>query len=284
MKTEHKVLSVLAAATTAAVIGAAAVSAAGLGESGEGIKPFTVNGSEPITITVPLDESAQCGAASVTAEFDAGTLPAGNYKFSAREVLDIDAERAFYDAIDNGITAYPMVVVDISLYTADGQEIHDVTPTITLETEVPCAFNAIGIYKDGKIEWVAYYYDNGYEFPDVNENVKLYTATFKAPHLSRFVFASLYRQPDEPIAPPDDDHSVPDTEPVEQTSVTSNTDTSKTNTDKDISKTETSVKPDTSEGYKTGDYSNVMALVFAIMSIAALGTALFATKAKRSSK
>lgn len=284
MKIEYKVFSALAVATAAVTIGAAVASAAGLGESGEGVKPFTVNGNEPVTITVPLDESAQCGSASVTAEFDAGALPEGSYKLSAREVLDMDAERAFYDAIDNGITANPLVVVDISLYTADGQEIHDVTPTITLETEVPCAFNAIGIYKDGKIEWVAYYYDNGYEFPDVNENVKLYTAAFKAPHLSRFVFASLYREPSEPIAPPDDDHSVPETEPVEQTSVTSNTDTSKTNTDKDISKTETSVKPNTSEGYKTGDYRNTTALVFALMSAAALGTALVATKSKRSSK
>ena len=283
MKTEHKILSALAVATAVATIGAAAVSAAGLGESVEGVKPFSVESDYPISITVPLEGNPALGAASITADFEAGMLPAGDYKLSAREVVDNDAVSAFFLDAGQGADAFDLVVVDISLYTADGQEIHDVTPTITLTTENSCFFNIVAVYQDGQIERLVYL-DNENEYPQANK------ISAKANHLSRFIFASLIsevsRIEDEPIAPPpDDDEKNTESQeilPNGDNSTTSSDDSKTNNTDN--SKADTSVKPETSEGYKTGDNGNTAALVFAVLSAAALGTALLATKSKKSTK
>ena len=285
MSIDKKILAALSVVTVAATIGAVTVSAVGLGNStSTAEKEFAVKESEAVTVQLPVDATGTEGKADdlVVVEFPEGALSAGDYKLEVKAVEDIALMQEFdYFANMDGGTVWRSVVIEINLYDADGNAVHDVTPTITLKMAKENYYNAVAVYENGTFSWLTFngdYVDGRHESTTPDP----YTVSGEAPHLSRFVFASIVRETsgsdDEPIAPPQDS-SEPEVvessdeksyEFISESKSSQSSKGSKPNADK--------------EGYTTGDNGNATAIVFAVMSVAALGTALVATKAKKSEK
>ena len=265
MKIEHKVFSALAIATAAVTIGAAAVSAAPLGDSGENIIDFSAEAGLPVSISAEIDSNSYPAKDTITVDFPADMLPEGDYRLKARSVLDSSIEKSFLELDNSGLSIVSYQAVDIELYTADGVAIHDVKPVLTLNTAEETGYNAILVFEGDKLVYVA-------KGDDVVVDGK--TVSAEVPHLSRFVFAYIARE--ESDAPVEESSKPEDvSNPVDDNSSTGSE-----------SEASNDVRPnrDDKDGYKTGENSNATAIVFAVMSAVALGIALAASKTKKSAE
>ena len=265
MKIEHKVFSALAIATAAVTIGAAAVSAAPLGDSGENIIDFSAEAGLPVSISAEIDSNSYPAKDTITVDFPADMLPEGDYRLKTRSVLDSSIEKSFLELDNSGLSIVSYQAVDIELYTADGVAIHDVKPVLTLNTAEETGYNAILVFEGDKLVYVA-------KGDDVVVDGK--TVSAEVPHLSIFVFAYIARE--ESDAPVEESSKPEDvSDPVDDNSSTGSE-----------SEASNDVRPnrDDKDGYKTGENSNATAIVFAVMSAAALGIALAASKTKKSAE
>ena len=142
---------------------------------------------------------------------------------------------------------------------------------VLLPTFIVFAFIVI-LFKTLFVKPVPVLEQGGFQGDDVVVDGK--TVSAEVPHLSRFVFAYIARE--ESDAPVEESSKPEDvSDPVDDNSSTGSE-----------SETSNDVRPnrDDKDGYKTGENSNATAIVFAVMSAAALGIALAASKTKKSAE
>ena len=252
----------IAAGIAASVAAAAAVSvsAATLGSSTEATDFYAEAGQETVINTTVTSEYGE--EVNISVRIPADALEEGAYTFEATPVADENFRMAFVDSLGDGIAVDYFEAYEFSFKGEDGNPVSPAGVVITIQINEHIN-NVYVENEDGTFHWAGRLdtVPGGYQFT--------------APHFSRFVFVNLQPLvPDpgvdptpepEPISPPEPDTS-PEPEPEPQPQ----------------SEPQPQPKPD-DKGANTGD-SAATAVVFGIMGLAALGTAVIASKSKKTSK
>lgn len=237
----------LAVLTAAVSVASVSANANTLGESRLATE-FEIADGQDATVSVYLDGRVG-NPLTVTATIPADTLPAGQYSFRGEIVADADQEADYEDYIMRfqkmNIDYFDLV--DLNFYNADGEDVHPTDVTVDFSTAKAVGYDSVWIQTD----------DPDVKYEKLPHMVYENHMNALVPHFSRFVIAALssYSEP-EPIAPPSDVTPQPSTTPSNAADGTA----------------------------KTGDNSAATGIVFAVMAMAALGTAVVAGKVKKSVK
>lgn len=255
----------LAVLTAAVSVASVSANANTLGES-RLVNEFEIADGQDATVSVYLDGRVG-NPLTVTATIPADTLPAGQYSFRGEIVADADQEADYEDYIMRfqkmNIDYFDLV--DLNFYNADGEDVHPTDVTVDFSTAKAAGYDSVWIQTD----------DPDVKYEKLPHMVYENHMNALVPHFSRFVIAALPSYPEpESIAPrPDDDY----TDVSKDVSVVP----SSSNVTPQPSTTPSNAADGTA---KTGDNSAATGIVFAVMAMAALGTAVVAGKAKKSVK
>ncbi len=241
---------------TAAVAASAAlsVSAVSLGYTAESIG-FEVEAGQEVTVNMSFE--TENGPVQVTVDLPAGALEEGSYTFSASAVVDDDLEAAFIASLGDGVMVDYFEAYNFTFTDGNGNVVSPQGVVITIDTDA-VVNNAYLEETDGSFTRLG----------EITKGAGGYQ--FGAPHCSRFVLANL-----SPIVP-DDSSYPPETSGNEFQPETSSQ-------PQPSSQSQPQPKPE-DKGANTSDNSFASLAVLGVMGLAALGTALVATKSRKSSK
>lgn len=257
MNIKKSFLVALAATTAISSVSALAVSAAGVGFStGEVNETFTVVLNEDTTVETQLED------ADVKVTIPAGVLDEGEYTFSADIVVNADVQKAI-DELGLGETEI------LSLYfTKGGEKVEVKSDKITVEVETT-KYSYAYVYEDATKKLT--------NLKATKDGDKL---SFKAPHFSYYVLATADKSTDTLSS--DIPGSGSNNGNVSQASNSSSTGT---NTGTNATTSSSTTTGSTTGSVTTGDTATATTVaVFAVMGVVALGTAVVASKMKKSSK
>ena len=254
MNIKKSFLVALAATTAISSVSALAVSAAGLGES---------TGKVEETVTIVADKDATVEAvledAKIEVTIPAGALEEGDYTFNADIVVNTDVQKAI-DDLGLGETE----ILDLYFTDKGGTSVSLTGKDVTVKVETT------------KYSYAYIYEDSTKKLSNLNATKSGDVLTFKAPHFSYYVLATK---------------DVTTTTVVDNTTSTTSTasNTTKTGTNASTSSSTTTASSNTTTGkgdsVTTGDTATATTVaVFAVMGVVALGTAVVASKMKKSSK
>ena len=266
----------LAVLTAAVSVASVSANANTLGES-RLVNEFEIADGQDATVSVYLDGRVG-NPLTVTATIPADTLPAGQYSFRGEIVADADQEADYEDYIMRfqkmNIDYFDLV--DLNFYNADGEDVHPTDVTVDFSTAKAAGYDSVWIQTD----------DPDVKYEKLPHMVYENHMNALVPHFSRFVIAALPSYPEpESIAPrPDDDYTDVGKD-VSVVPSSSNVTPQTSTTPSDVTPQPSTTPSNAADGTaKTGDNSAATGIVFAVMAMAALGTAVVAGKAKKSAK
>ena len=266
----------LAVLTAAVSVASVSANANTLGES-RLVNEFEIADGQDATVSVYLDGRVG-NPLTVTATIPADTLPAGQYSFRGEIVANADQEADYEDYIMRfqkmNIDYFDLV--DLNFYNADGEDVHPTDVTVDFSTAKAAGYDSVWIQTD----------DPDVKYEKLPHMVYENHMNALVPHFSRFVIAALpfYPEP-ESIAPRPDDDYTDVSKDVSVVPSSSNVTPQTSTTPSDITPQTSTTPSNAADGTaKTGDNSAATGIVFAVMAMAALGTAVVAGKAKKSAK
>ena len=266
----------LAVLTAAVSVASVSANANTLGES-RLVNEFEIADGQDATVSVYLDGRVG-NPLTVTATIPADTLPAGRYSFRGEIVADADQEADYEDYIMRfqkmNIDYFDLV--DLNFYNADGEDVHPTDVTVDFSTAKAAGYDSVWIQTG----------DPDVKYEKLPHMVYENHMNALVPHFSRFVIAALppYSEP-ESIAPRPDVDYTDVSKDVSVVPSSSNVTPQPSTTPSDVTPQTSTTPSNAADGTaKTGDNSAATGIVFAVMAMAALGTAVVAGKAKKSAK
>ncbi len=254
MNIKKSFLVALAATTAISSVSALAVSAAGLGEStGKVEKTVAIVADKDATVEAVLED------AEVKVTIPANAVEEDEYTFHADIVVNTDVQKAI-DELNLGGSE----ILDLYFTNKAGERVSFKDKNVTVEIATD------------KYSYAYVYEDADKKLTNLNATKSGDVLTFKAPHFSYYVLATK---------------DVTTTTVVDNTTSTTSTasNTTKTGTTTTTTSSTTTASSNTTTGkgdsVTTGDTATATTVaVFAVMGVVALGTAVVASKMKKSSK
>lgn len=249
MNIKKSFLVALAGATAFATMSSFAVSAATPGYSDGAVEEQAA--SEQVTVTEgeATTGTVELESADITVDFE---IPADAVEADSALIFNVAAvtDLGVIDLVDSIDEIKDFKTLDL-FFTDENGDIVDMVGKNVVVTIKATGYNTV-------------YYFNGRSFEDMGAEVGEGTLTFTAPHFSTYVLANVETETDEPS---NEESSNDDATVTPGTSTDSNNNGSNGGTT------------------QTGDNGFVTTIViFSIMAVISLATAVVATKAKKSSK